>query len=114
MLLTSALAVSYNGANTINSSATQSGKTYESATAGQNALLVTGGTSTVTNPTVTKSGSPSGSSDDYDFYGTNAAILVSGGTLTLSGGTVTTTTRRAISSGRRWARGAAAAPTAER
>ena len=83
--------VSYNGANTISSDTTTSGSTYSSTTAEQNALLVSGGTSTVTNATVTKSGSPSGQSDNYDFYGTNAAVLVyNGATLNLKGGTVTT------------------------
>lgn len=83
--------VTWNGATTISSSTTESGKTYASTTANQNALLVTGGTSAITNPTVTKSGSPSGRSDDYDFYGTNAAVMVNdGATLTISGGKVTT------------------------
>ena len=84
------LAVTYSAAATISESVTTSGQTYSSETALQNAILVTAGTSTLTNPTVTKSGSPSGSSDDYDFYGTNAAIVATGGTLNISGGTVTT------------------------
>ncbi|MBQ6206913.1 MAG: hypothetical protein IJK52_07505, partial [Oscillospiraceae bacterium] len=83
------LAVTYSAAATISESVTTSGQTYSSETALQNAILVTAGTSTLTNPTVTKSGSPSGSSDDYDFYGTNAAIVATGGTLNISGGTVT-------------------------
>ena len=83
--------VSYSGANTISSDTTTSSQTYSSTTAEENALLVSGGTSTVTNPTVTKSGSPSGQSDNYDFYGTNAAVLVyNGATLNVTGGTVTT------------------------
>ncbi len=84
-------AVSYNGATTITESVTQSGKVYTSSTGSQNALLATGGTSTITNPTVTKTGSPSGHSDDYDFYGTNAAVIAANGaTLNISGGSVTT------------------------
>ena len=79
------LAVTYSAATTISESVTTSGRTYSSTTALQNAILVT-----ATNPTVTKSGSPSGSSDDYDFYGTNAAIVATGGTLNISGGAVTT------------------------
>ena len=81
----------YSGASTITSSTTSSGQSYNSTTAGQNALLVSGGTSTLTSPVVTKSGSPSGSSDDYDFYGANAAVLVyNGATLNIEGGSVTT------------------------
>ncbi|MCR5826702.1 MAG: S-layer homology domain-containing protein [Oscillospiraceae bacterium] len=83
--------VSYSGASTISSATTASGQNYASTTAEQNALLVSGGTSTLTNPTVTKTGSPSGSSDNYDFYGTNAAVLVyNGATLNITGGSITT------------------------
>ncbi len=83
--------VAYDGATTVSESTTESGKTYASSTGSQNALLVTGGTSTITNPTVTKTGSPSGHSDDYDFYGTNAAVIATNGaTLNISGGSVTT------------------------
>lgn len=81
----------YSGASTITSSTTSSGQSYNSTAAGQNALLVSGGTSTLTSPVVTKSGSPNGSSDDYDFYGANAAVLVyNGATLNIEGGSVTT------------------------
>ncbi len=83
--------VTYDGATTITESVTQSAQTYASTTANQNALLATGGTSTITNPTVTKSGSPSERSDDYDFYGTNAAVIAANGaTLNITGGSVTT------------------------
>lgn len=88
---TIAMAVTYNGATEFTSSTETTGQTYTSSTASQNALLVSGGASTITNATVTKTGSPSGSSDDYDFYGVNAAVLVyNGATLNVSGGTFTT------------------------
>ena len=81
--------VSYTGASTIDSSATKSDAAYTSTTGGENALLVSGGESTLTNVTVTKSGDESGES--ADFYGTNAAILVyNGATLNMEGGSVTT------------------------
>ena len=52
---------------------------------------MTGGTSTINNCTVTKTGSPSAHSDNYDFYGTNAAIFAdNGATLNIKGGTITT------------------------
>ena len=86
-----ASAVSYDAVTTISTSTSTTGASYASTSAPQNAIMVTGGTSTLTNATVTKSGGPSGMSDDYDFYGTNAAILVRAGTLNLSGGTITTT-----------------------
>lgn len=87
----SSSSVSYSAANTISSDTTASGGTYASTTAEENALLVTGGTSTLTDITVTKSGSPSGSSDNYDFYGTNAAVCVTDGTLIITGSGTTVT-----------------------
>ena len=80
--------VSHTGATEISSSESSSNKTYSSSTDSQNALLVTGGESTITNPTVTKSGDSDG--DNSDFYGTNAAVLVKAGTLNINGGNVTT------------------------
>ena len=81
--------VSYTGASTITDSQTLSGNAYASTTGGENALLVSGGTSTLTDVTVTKSGDES--DENSDFYGTNAAVLVyNGATLNLTGGTVTT------------------------
>lgn len=64
---------SYNGATTFSSNQAEENKTYTSTTGSQNALLVSGGTSTINSSTITKSGDSSG--DDADFYGTNAAIL---------------------------------------
>ena len=80
--------VSHTGATEISSDTTNSGSSYSSTTGSQNALLVTGGTSTLTNPIITKSGNADG--DNSDFYGTNAAVLVKVGTLNINGGTVTT------------------------
>ena len=81
--------VSYTGAYTIDSSATDSDSSYTSSTGGENALLVSGGKSTLTNITVTKSGDES--DENSDFYGTNAAVLVyNDATLDIKGGSVTT------------------------
>jgi hypothetical protein len=74
-------------AQTVTSSS--SNTSYSSSTGGENAVLVNGGSVTLTNPSVTKTGDSS--SEDADFYGTNAAVLAEGGAqLTISGGTVTT------------------------
>ena len=80
--------ISHTGATEISSDTTNNGQTYSSTTGSQNALLVTGGTSTTTDPTITKSGDSNG--DNSDFYGTNAAVLVKEGTLNINGGNVTT------------------------
>lgn len=76
------------GATEISSDTTNTGISYSSKTGSQNALLVTGGTSTISNPTITKSGDSNG--DNSDFYGTNAAVLVKEGTLNINGGNVNT------------------------
>ncbi len=60
---------------------------YSSTTAGTHALSLTDGSSaTYSNITVTKTGDVSGQDDDYDWKGTNAAVLASGGSkLTITG-----------------------------
>lgn len=80
--------VSHAGSTEISSDTTTNGESYSSTTCSQNALLVTGGTSTLTNPTITKTGDSDG--DDSDFYGTNAGVLVKEGTLNINGGNITT------------------------
>lgn len=85
---------SYSGATTISSNTSESNKTYSSTTGSQNALLVSGGTSTLSNISVNKTGDSSG--DDADFYGTNAAILAyNNAVLTLKGGNITTSASHA-------------------
>ena len=81
--------VSYTCATEITSDTTKSDASYTSSSGGENALLVSGGTSTLTNFTVTKSGDES--DENSDFYGTNAAVLVyNDATLNILGGTVAT------------------------
>lgn len=81
--------ISYTGATTFSSAITESDKTYSSTTGSQNALLVSGGTSTINSCTIAKSGDASG--DNADFYGTNAAILTyNGATLNIKDGSITT------------------------
>ena len=80
--------VSHTGATEISSDTSNSGESYSSGVSSQNALLVTGGTSTITNPTITKTGDSNG--EESDFYGTNAGVLVKEGTLNIKGGTVST------------------------
>ena len=74
---------SHAGATTISEATTASSQAYTSATGGENALLVTGGESTLTDAEITKTGDES--SENSDFYGTNAAVLATGGSLTLDG-----------------------------
>ena len=82
--------VVYGGATEITSADSQSGKTYETSTADESALMIsTSDAVSVSDMTVTKTGDSDGG-DNCSFYGQNAAVLVKGGgTTTITGGTVT-------------------------
>lgn len=85
--------ISYNAATTISEDATEdfsgtSAVAYGSLEGGQNALLVTAGDVSLKFARITKAGDES--SENSDFYGTNAAVLVTGGTLTFEGGAINT------------------------
>lgn len=77
------------GANTYTSDQTLSDANFSSTISAQNALLISGGTTILTNPIITKSGDAN--DENSDFYGTNAAVLCyNGATLNITGGTVNT------------------------
>ncbi len=81
--------ISYKGNNTIYDDTDSSAVNYTSTTASENAVLVSNGTSTLTDATITKSGD----SDDNDSldYGTNSAVLTfSNAELNLIGGYIST------------------------
>ena len=83
--------VTYSGATTLTSESTgfdASDDGLISTVGGQNALLVTGGEFDLSNIKVTKSGDET--TEEADFYGTNAAVLVTDGILTLSDSQVDT------------------------
>ena len=81
--------IDYKGAVEITSVDSQSGQTYASDTEDESALLIaTDQAVTVTDPTVTKTGSSSGG-DSCNFYGLNAAVLVKdGASVNITGGTI--------------------------
>ena len=81
--------VVYSGTVEITGSDSRTGETYASSSSDVSSLLIsTSEAVTITNPTVTKSGSSSGG-DNCNFYGQNAAVLVKGGsTTTIKGGTI--------------------------
>ncbi len=81
--------ISHSGATELTSDATLSDQSYSSTSSAQNALLVSGATVSISNPTITKTGDDNG--DSSDFYGTNAAVFAySNATLNITGGTITT------------------------
>ncbi|MFA6587127.1 MAG: hypothetical protein WCS91_04255, partial [Bacilli bacterium] len=67
-------------------------KTYSSTGSDESAILckTASVTGTIINPTVTKSGDTS-SADNSSFYGQNASILATAGTLDVKGGTIQST-----------------------
>lgn len=70
---------------------TVSSQTYTSTSSDVNAVKVSGGTLTMTDCSINKTGGDTESSDSSSFYGINAAILASGtGIVNMSGGTITT------------------------
>ncbi len=80
----------YTGATEITEAADASGETYASETTDESALIVdTDADVTLTDITVTKTGSSDGG-DSCNFYGLNAALLaMGGGTVTITGATIT-------------------------
>ncbi|MCR4796168.1 MAG: hypothetical protein K5898_13570 [Ruminococcus sp.] len=82
--------IDYTAAVAISSADTQSGKTYNSSTADESALLIaTSEAVTIDSPTVSKTGDSDGG-DNCNFYGLNAAVLVKDGSnTTITGGTIT-------------------------
>ena len=65
--------ISYTGNTEFTDDTAESGQTYTSDESNVQALLASGGTSSIDKATVTKTGDSDG--DESDFYGTNAAVL---------------------------------------
>lgn len=78
---------------------TASDKTYSSSGSDENAVQITGGTFSMENCTITKSGDYSANSDNTSFYGVNSAVYVGctsgSATLNVDGGTITTNAKGA-------------------
>lgn len=66
------------------------GGTYDSTGTDENAILVTQGTVTLNNATVTRTSTDSTGGDSSSFYGVGAAVLVTDGTANITGSTITT------------------------
>lgn len=81
--------ITYAGATELTVEATETGKAYQSENTDENALLIsTKEAVTISQPTISKTGSSNGG-DNCSFYGVNAALLVKGGsTTTIKGGTI--------------------------
>ena len=81
---------SYDAVKTVSTDTEISGETIESTGKDENALLVTDGTTTVTNSTIVRDSDESTGGDLSSFYGVGAAVLTTGGTISISDSTMTT------------------------
>ena len=79
----------YDAVNTYDSDADVTGEITSTGT-DENAVLVTGGTVTLTDATVTRDSDDSTGGDSASFYGVGAAILATGGTLTVENADIST------------------------
>lgn len=80
---------SYDAVTTVSTDTEISGETIESTGKDENALLVTDGTTTVTNSTIVRDSDESTGGDQSSFYGVGAAVLTTGGTVSISDSTLT-------------------------
>ena len=67
-----------------------SSKTLESTTKDQSVVYVTKSGISITNSDLRKTSGDSSNTENSEFYGVNAAVLVQGGGVTITGGTITT------------------------
>ena len=75
-------------AASVNEDLTSTTKT--SSTADQSVVYITESGKTISGSTLTKESGDSSNTENSEFYGVNAAVLVNGGGLTMTGGTITT------------------------
>ncbi len=82
--------IAYAGATELTAGTSETGKSYHSDKADENALLISTNDAVIlSQPAVSKTGSSNGG-DNCSFYGVNAAVLVKGsGTTTIKGGKIT-------------------------
>jgi len=72
-----------------------SGKTLSSKTSDQSVVYITQSGISISNSNLNKESGDSSKTENSEFYGVNAAVLVNGGGLTLTGGTITTAAKGA-------------------
>ena len=72
-----------------------SGKTLSSTASDQSVVYITQSGISISNSNLNKASGDSSKTENSEFYGVNAAVLVNGGGLTMTGGTVTTAAKGA-------------------
>ena len=81
---------SYDAVLTIDKDTASTGEIITSTAADENAVLVTGGSSIITEASVSRESSDSTGGDSASFYGVGAAILATGGEVTVTDSVITT------------------------
>ena len=80
----------YSKYTAISTNADLSTKTLTSSTADQSVVYITEKGKVISNSNINKESGDSSNTENSEFYGVNAAVLVNGGGLTMTGGTITT------------------------
>ena len=81
----------YSSYSSISTNTNLTNETISSTASGQSAVYINTSGIIITNSTITKSGDYSDNTENSDFYGVNAAILVQRGELTMTGGSISDT-----------------------
>ena len=85
----------YSSYNAVSKDTSLSEQTIASSTADQSAVYITSSGITIQDSNIQKTSGDSSNTENSEFYGVNAAILVQGGGVTITNGTVTTAARGA-------------------
>ena len=92
-LLAESSSYNYSSYSATSTNTNLSSQTISCTTSGQSAVYITSSGITIEDSTITKSGDYSGDTEDSEFYGLNAAVLVQGGSATIKGGSISTSAK---------------------
>ena len=85
----------YSSYSAISTNTNLSGQTVTSSTSDQSAVYITSSGITINDSTIQKTSGDSSITENSEFYGVNAAVLVQGGGVTITDGTITTAAKGA-------------------
>ena len=85
----------YSNYNSKSTNENLSSKTLESTTSDESVVYITKSGISITNSNLKKTSGDSSKTENSEFYGVNAAVLVQGGELTITGGTIQTSAKGA-------------------
>ena len=97
LILLSSSSYDYSAYSATSNNTNLSNQIITNSNSDESAVYITQSGITITNSNITKSGAIVTNTEDGEFYGVNAAILVQGGGLTMTGGNITTSGRGANS-----------------